>query len=44
VAERERAEARLHEERAQAHELGLADDEPVSVAQDEPVRSDNGNR
>ena len=27
VAERERAEARLHEERARAHELGLADDD-----------------
>lgn len=27
VAERERAEARLHEERARAHELGLNDDE-----------------
>ncbi|MBV9944699.1 MAG: hypothetical protein JO262_21420 [Solirubrobacterales bacterium] len=27
IAERERAEARLHEERARAHEMGLADDE-----------------
>ena len=27
VAERERAEAKLHEERARAHELGLADDD-----------------
>jgi hypothetical protein len=27
VAERERAEARLHEEQARAHELGLADDD-----------------
>lgn len=27
LAERERAEARLHEETARAHELGLADDE-----------------
>ncbi len=27
VAERERAEARLHEERARAHEMGLNDDE-----------------
>ena len=27
MAERERAEARLHEERARSHELGLNDDE-----------------
>jgi type II secretory pathway pseudopilin PulG len=46
VAERERAEARLHEERALAHERGLNDDE---LMRDEPIgeqrtaaRTDNG--
>ena len=38
MAERERAEARVHEERAQAHEQGLNDDE---LMHDES-RSGNG--
>jgi FtsZ-interacting cell division protein ZipA len=40
VAERERAEARLHEERARAHELGLADQDLREDARDEDGQRD----
>jgi hypothetical protein len=44
VAERERAEARLHEERARAHELGMNDEDLMRerTARQETVTEDAG--
>jgi type II secretory pathway pseudopilin PulG len=40
VADRERAEARLHEERARTHELGLADDDLMRDERSEQVATE----
>jgi type II secretory pathway pseudopilin PulG len=40
VADRERAEARLHEERARTHELGLADDDLMREERGESVATE----